>query len=402
MDAFLSYDWVGVLIALVLLLIGLGIFFLGLRQKRKGAKWSVLIFGCLIIVISLILLGGSGYHVFQVLKAGQKFPRPGELYEVDGFKMHIMVEGENAETEEGRTPTIIFIPGGYSQGLGLWHLHKAMAKEIRSILFDRAGTGWSQRSPYPRHVKRDTQELKMLLDAAGEKGPFILVGHSWGGFFANNYALNFHDDVAGLVLFEATPPEAIVGPGSRGLKMFADYLKLSAVLGLFSLNRFLPSLGGEGAMDPDSPDFLYKPLLEVWEMASANELKVRGGWAAAASFEAMLRNPELQVQSEYALGDIPMFAIYRENMNSDVEDLPEAERQKMKEQSMKMFKVTEQEYEEMMQSVNESVKEVPKLSKRGELMSPPEGATHQFPYEFPEFCLEKIREMIALVQEDSE
>ena len=97
-----------------------------------------------------------------------------------------------------------------------------------------------------------------------------------------------------------------------------------------------------------------------------------------------------------------MFAIYRENMNSDIDDLPEAEKQKMKEQSMKLFKVTEQEYDEMMRSVNESVKAVPKLSKRGELMYPPEGSTHQFPYEFPEFCLEKIREMIALVMQKPE
>jgi len=402
MDAFLSYDWAGVVIALVLLLIGFGIFFLGLRRKRKGLKWSVLIFGCLIVLISLILLAGSVYHVLRVIKAAQKFPPPGELYEVDGFKMHIMAEGKNAETEEGVTPTILFIPGGYSQGLALWHLHKSIAKETRSIIFDRAGTGWSQRSPFPRHVKRDVQELRLLLDAAGEKGPFILVGHSWGGFFANNYALNYHDDVAGLVLFEASPPESVVEPGSKGLELFARYMKMKAALDLFTLSRFLPPIGGEEAMDPDSPDFLYKPLREVWEMAGANELRVRGSWAAAASFEAMLDNPELQVQTEGALGDIPMFAIYRENMNSEIDDLPEAERQEIREQSMKMFDLSEQEYEAMMESISASVQQVPLLSERGELMRPPEGSSHQFPYEFPEFCLEKIREMIALVMRESE
>ena len=402
MDAFLSYEWAGIVIALLILLIGYGIFSFGRKRQRKGLKWGVMIFASLILLVSLALLIGASFHVYQIMQADQKYPAPGELYEVDGFKMHIMVEGENRETEEGRTPTIIFIPGGYSQGLGLWHLHKAMAKETRSVLFDRAGTGWSQRSPFPRHVKRDAQELNMLLEAAGEKGPFILVGHSWGGFFANNYALHNHDDVVGLVLFEATPPESIVGPAARGLTMFSDYLRLSAALNLFSLTRFLPSLGGEGSTDPDSPNFIYKPLREIWKMAEAHEHKARSGWAAAASFRAMVKNPELQVQSEEALGNIPMFAIYRENMNSDIDDLPEAEKQKMKEQSMKLFKVTEQEYDEMMRSVNESVKAVPKLSKRGELMYPPEGSTHQFPYEFPEFCLEKIREMIALVMQKPE
>ena len=111
----------------------------------------------------------------------------------------------------------------------------------------------------------------------------------------------------------------------------------------------------------------------------------------------MTKNPEIQVQDENALGDIPMFAIYRENMNSEMENLTEEEKQMAKEQAMKMLKVTEQEYEEMMASIQKSVEKVPKLSRKGVLIYPPEGSTHQFPYEFPEFCVEKIREMIALV-----
>jgi len=52
--------------------------------------------------------------------------------------------------------------------------------------------------------------------------------------------------------------------------------------------------------------------------------------------------------------------------------------------------------------VNESVKSVLRLSKRGELIYPPQGSTHEFPYEFPDYCLEKIREMIALVMKKPE
>jgi len=398
MDIILSYDWIGIVIALIVGLIGYGIFSLGRRIKRKGGKWFLIGVGCLILLVFLALLGGSVYHVFQVVRLAQKYPPPGELYDVDGVKMHIWAEGTNVADEEGNiSPTVIFIPGGYSPGIGLWHLHKAIAKETRSILFDRAGTGWSQRSPYPRHVKRDALELKKLLDAAGEKGPFILVGHSWGGFFANNFALNHHDDVAGLVILDGTPPDAIMGPAAKGLTMFAKFLKISSILKLFSADRFLPSLGNEGTDDPDSPNFIYKPLRDVWHYYRAMEIKVQSGWAAAASFEAMVKNPELQVKDENALGDIPMFAIYRENMNSELENLSEEEKQKMKEQSMKMFDVTEQEYEEMMASVQTSVEKVPKLSKKGVLVYPPAGSTHQFPYEFPDFCLEKIREMIALV-----
>ncbi len=400
MDIILSYDWIGIVVALIVGLIGYGIFSLGRRLARKGRKWLVMGVGCIILLGFLVLLGGSVYHMVQVVQLGQKYPPPGEIYDIDGVKMHIWAEGTNVEDEEGRiTPSVIFIPGGYSPGLGLWHLHKEIAKETRSILFDRAGTGWSQRSPYPRHVKRDALELKKLLDAAGEKGPFVLVGHSWGGFFANNFALNHHDDVAGLVILDGTPPDMITGPGSQGLLMFAKYLKISSIAKLFSATRYLPSLGGGGTEDPASPDFLYKDLQEIWHLYNAMEIKVQSGWAAAASFEAMVKNPELQVQDENALGDIPMFAIYRENMNSEMENLSEEEKQKAKEQAMKMLDVNEQEYEEMMAAVQTAVEKVPKLSRKGVLVYPPEGSTHNFPYEFPDFCVEKIREMITLVVE---
>jgi pimeloyl-ACP methyl ester carboxylesterase len=397
MDIILSYDWIGIVIALIVGLIGYGIFSLGRRAKRKGGKWLLVGVGCIILLVFLALLAGSVYHVFQVVRLAQKYPPPGEIYDVDGVKMHIWAEGTNVADEDGNiSPTVIFIPGGYSPGLGLWHIHKAIAKETRSILFDRAGTGWSQRSPYPRHVKRDALELKKLLDAAGERGPFILVGHSWGGFFANNFALNHHDYVAGLVILDGTPPDMIEGPGSQGLAMFANYLKLSSLAKLFSATRFLPSLGGE-AEDPDSPDFLYKDLREIFHLYEATEIKAQTGWAAAASFEAMLKNPELQVKDENALGDIPLFAVYRENMNSEMENLSEEEKQKAKAQAMKMMKITEREYEEMMVSLQTSVEKVPKLSKKGVLIYAPEGSTHNFPYEFPDFCVEKIREMITLV-----
>ena len=36
----------------------------------------------------------------------------------------------------------------------------------------RAGTGWSDIGPFPRSVGRECEELRALLDGAGEKGPF--------------------------------------------------------------------------------------------------------------------------------------------------------------------------------------------------------------------------------------
>ena len=397
MDIIISYDWIGIVIALIIGIIGYGIFSLGRRLQRKGRKWLVMGAGCIILLLFIVLLGGSVYHVYQVIHLGQKYPLPGEIYDVDGIKMHIWAEGKNVEDDDGQlSPTVIFIPGSYHSGIYLWHLHKEITKETRSILFDRAGTGWSQKSPYPRHVKRDTLELKKLLDAAGEKGPFILVGHSWGGFFAINFAYYHHDDVAGLIIFEGTPP--VTEPADKvQLRMLATYLKIESIAKLFSATSFLRELMGWGEeVDPDSPKFIHEPLREVWHLCEASEIKAQTSWITAASFEAQIKNPELQVKDENALGDIPMFAIYMENIMSGVS---EEEVLKMKEQAMKVLNVNESEFDEIYASHKASPEKVSKLSKKGVLIYPPEGSTHNFPYEFPEFCIEKIREMIALVME---
>jgi len=215
---------------------------------------------------------------------------------------------------------------------------------------------------------------------------------------SNNFALNHHDDVAGLVILDGTPPGMIIGPSAKGLLMFAKYLKISSIVKLFSATRFLPSMGGEGAEDPDSPNFIYKDLREVWHLYGAMEIKAQSGWAAAASFEAMIKNPELQVKNENSLGDIPMFVINRD-VKSEMANLSEEEKRNAKEQTMKMFDLTEQGYEEMIISLQAYAEEMPKLSRKGVLIIAPEGSTHQFPYESPEFCIDKIREMITLVVE---
>ena len=66
--------------------------------------------GCIILLLFIVLLGGSVYHVYQVIHLGQKYPLPGEIYDVDGIKMHIWAEGKNVEDDDGQlSPIVIFI-----------------------------------------------------------------------------------------------------------------------------------------------------------------------------------------------------------------------------------------------------------------------------------------------------
>jgi hypothetical protein len=171
MDAFLSHDWAGIVIALVVGLVGFGVFSLGGKRDGKILRWGLPGIGGLVLVVGVVLLGGSLIHVSKIASLSRKYPPPGRLVDVGGGRvMHSMAEGENRITESGRrTPTVIFIGGGYSEGLTLHHLYKALARDTRAIIFDRAGTGWSDWSAEPRTVRNDVEDLVRLLAAAGEE-----------------------------------------------------------------------------------------------------------------------------------------------------------------------------------------------------------------------------------------
>ena len=45
--------------------------------------------------------------------------------------------------------------------------------------------------------------MHALLSAAGESGPYVLVGHSYGGLIVRLYASTYPKEVSGLVLVDA-------------------------------------------------------------------------------------------------------------------------------------------------------------------------------------------------------
>ena len=101
----------------------------------------------------------------------------------------------------GRPPVIV-LPGAGAVALDYWTLHQAVSKLTTSILYDRAGTGWSDPAPLPRSAREVTDELRTLLQAMGEQPPYLFIGHSLGGGYARLYAQRFPGEVAGLLLLD--------------------------------------------------------------------------------------------------------------------------------------------------------------------------------------------------------
>jgi pimeloyl-ACP methyl ester carboxylesterase len=85
------------------------------------------------------------------------------------------------------------------------------------VTYDRAGIGKSEINDLPTHGEQSAKDLRVLLEKLSVPKPYILVGHSYGGFVARLFASMFPDDLGGMIL-EETQHEDILGEMRNILK----------------------------------------------------------------------------------------------------------------------------------------------------------------------------------------
>ena len=122
-------------------------------------------------------------------------PPLGRYYDVAGRRLLLHRSGSSS-------PAVVFLPGGGTVGLDYLNVQERAAQLATSVIYDRAGTGWSDRVALPRSSAEVTSELRELLRTADVPAPYLLVGHSLGGFYTRHYAHRFPGEVAGLVLLD--------------------------------------------------------------------------------------------------------------------------------------------------------------------------------------------------------
>jgi len=113
-----------------------------------------------------------------------------------GFKMHMVKKGN------GAGPTVIMDNGG-GMHLGWWDgLDDSLARQATIVTFDRAFLGKSGKGNTDRSGEVVAAELKLALQNAGIKPPYILVGFSLGGYYIKAFARANPDDTEGLLLID--------------------------------------------------------------------------------------------------------------------------------------------------------------------------------------------------------
>lgn len=219
----------------------------GKAHARRRSKAATL------IALLVILLGMPLFQTVSSEWALRKYPPVGNLIDVGGYALHLYAEGEAKGL-----PTVVLESGlGTPSSYSDWkHVIAELSKLTRVVTYDRAGYGWSDEANNERSSAQEAEELHRLLAASGEPGPYIVVGHSYGGYIAQLFANRYPHETAGMVLIDSSiaglNPDVSEG-GLNAQKMMRQ----------FGLMRLLGGLGvlpiPEAIMaDPLSESFLYR------------------------------------------------------------------------------------------------------------------------------------------------
>jgi pimeloyl-ACP methyl ester carboxylesterase len=158
------------------------------------------VLGAEVVFCVVIAAVGALYQAISTSREQRLYPPPGQLVDIGGYRLHLFCSGEGG-------PTVILDYGRVGSYLDWYHVQPQVARFSRVCSYDRGGYGWSDPSPKPRLPSAMAEELHTLLAKAGEKPPYVLVGHSFGSFDVLMYAHKYRDEVAGIVLVDGSHPD---------------------------------------------------------------------------------------------------------------------------------------------------------------------------------------------------
>ena len=238
----------------------------------------------LVSLLLVLVCAGALWQAIATRRDLRQNPPPGRLVDVGGYRMHINSTGEGS-------PTVILDSGLSDSSLSWYKVQPEVARFVRVVSYDRAGLGWSDPSPQPRNSRVFAEELHTLLHNAGIPAPFVLVGHSMGGYDVRMFASLYRPEVAGMVLVDASHPDlSSRAPGMReNFLLWRNYLVQRQRLMPFGIPRLM------GWCDAGTP----QPALRAVECRSSRYEET------LAELDSFATSGD-QVRPTGSLGDMPL------------------------------------------------------------------------------------------------
>jgi pimeloyl-ACP methyl ester carboxylesterase len=264
-------------------------------MRAKGMLMAVLRWSGRIFMAALILF--SGLIIYLLVRESiarskyrSEYPPPGQMVNLGTHNIHLYCVGCGK-------PTVVFEADLDQYGSLSWvPVQERIGELTRACSYDRAGILWSEPGPLPRDGETIARELSTVLDAAGEEGPYILVGHAFGGAYIRIFAGKYPDDVCGMVLMESSHPEM--------LTRFAEYGVVPEIpdRNIRPLILFLSHLGFPGRYKGN----VYNLPPEIYDPVQAYLPESSMAW-----FDEKVESPNTLAQAgqyEY-LGDWPLIVL---------------------------------------------------------------------------------------------
>lgn len=248
-----------------------------------------------LVAAAILSLTGLGaiYQSFASARDRVAHPPPGKLLDAVGCCLHLLSTGRG-------TPTVV-LEAGLGAMSSAWAWVQSEAAEFAHVVsYDRAGLGWSASDATPKTAIPAALRLRSLLRNANIHPPYVLVGHSMGGFLIRVFADLFPKEVAGLVLVDAAHPDQKRRSSAIETHMCAGFRMLKGVpalarVGYVRLSGFFDSWT-EGLPDKQAAE--AKAFLSSYRhLKTARDESL--AWDATCA----------EVRSTRGLGDKPLVVV---------------------------------------------------------------------------------------------
>jgi pimeloyl-ACP methyl ester carboxylesterase len=196
------------------------------------AGWFALAAKVVVSVVVLILAAGLVFQWCATKLDERRYPMRGVMVDVNGHRMHLDCRGQGG-------PTVV-MDAGLGDSASTWSLvQPEVAKFTRVCSYDRPGFGWSDPASVPRDTRHVAAQLEDLLQQAHIDGPYLLVGHSFGGYNQLMFQSLHPDQVVGIVLVDSSHPDQgnrLPGPN---MEQYAADMRWKARLAPFGVQRLM-------------------------------------------------------------------------------------------------------------------------------------------------------------------
>jgi len=272
-------------------------------KKRKGAgclRWlgRVALWGLILLLV--LVATGAIYQGIASARDAKLYKPVDQMVDVDGIQLRLDCRGSGS-------PTVVLESGAQSYSVHWWLVQEEVAKFTRVCSYDRPGYGWSDPAPAMTSSQEVATLLHSLLATAGEGPPYLMVGHSMGGVFVRAFAVEYPDEVVGMVLVDSSHEQ-------QALRTPAQ-LEEVTTLSMELQNKSLPILKGAASIGVLRATGYLEPNVAILGLPEAQSAPVRAQVYRTDYFRSLQRELVLmevcmsQPGALNSLGNMPLIVL---------------------------------------------------------------------------------------------